>query len=112
MTERFNLRILYQNLDFVFPDFAWRLYSDHVYSNFDGLDLSISIYHREGFPHSSFLVNYKDKEFAFNDRDVLLLIDFDQLSKKLQAFEKMHQLKAHPQLNWADVLFGSTAKKA
>lgn len=90
MTENklFNLTILQNNLRFMYPDFKWLLYSDHVWSNYRNMDIKISVYRPEGSDHSMFLVNYMDKYFKINDREVKLL-NFDQLCKQIQSFMNM-----------------------
>ena len=88
-SEKFNLKVLHQNLTFLFPEMYWWLYSDHVHSNYRKIDIHVSIYRPEGSPCSQFFVNYLDKYFRINDRCVMLLKDFDQLERQLRAFENM-----------------------
>lgn len=111
----FSLKTLLNSLNFVYPDFAWIPYNDHVYSNYDGLDISISIYHRDGITNStSFLLNSIDKRFKFNDRDVKLLKNIDELFKQLTVFENLHNIRTNGalQISWSETIFGSTANKA
>lgn len=108
MNENFTLKQLYQNLDFMFPEFAWLLKYDHVYSNFDGLDILISLHHREGSSQTKFILNNKDVGFKFSDRDVRIL-SFNDLIHQIYCFENIN--KAHSsQQSWADILFGSNAQ--
>jgi hypothetical protein len=88
-SELFNLKILYQNLTFLFPDMKWFLYSDHVHSNYRKLDIQVCIHRPEGADHSEFFLNYMDKYFKICDRSVMLLKSFDQLERQLRALENM-----------------------